>query len=218
MRIICVCTTLALTSCGQINTAAEASAEEKTTATAEEVTVPLTVPDYTIVKSEVGGSDAAYRVQVGDTLPSEPECLDIFQQVTRMEAGPATRNTAVYFTRAGFSPLISPHAYVMQTKGEAAPRFLLQTASNERLQQAAALRFDSIPGKQLVVECLEAQGAKIFIYQKPSGPISRCCYLRTAATRSNRCGPPAVTARMPLRYPKPKKEKPLPTRRARPVR
>jgi hypothetical protein len=37
------------------------------------------------------------------------------------------------------------------------------------LKKSNHSQFDSIPNKKRIVECLEAQGAKIIIYQKPSG-------------------------------------------------
>lgn len=129
----------------------------------------IALPAYTVVQSDVDGKDASYRVQVGDTLPNEQESIAIFKKVTGMEEGPATRNTAVYFTRAGFSALVDAQAYVMYTKSDKEPKYMLQSASNDVLKKVAALTFDSIPDKKPVAELLEAQGAKMIIYQKPSG-------------------------------------------------
>jgi len=154
-----------LTSCNEGKPEAKSNTEKAS----PKASTAITLPEYTVVKSEVDGNDASYRVQTGDTLPNEQECIAIFKKVTGIEEGPATRNTAVYFTRAGFSALADAQAYVMYTKTDEKPKYLLQSATNDHLKKVESLTFDSIPNKKLIVECLEAQGAKIIIYQKPSG-------------------------------------------------
>lgn len=155
---------LFLCSCGDVTQEAETNTENAGSTESKSVTLPA----YTVVKSDVDGKDAAYRIQVGDTLPNEQESIAIFRKVTGIENGPTPRNTAVYFTRAGYS-IHDAQAYVMYLKSDNEPQYKLQSASNDRLKKIAALTFDSIPNKKMIVECLEAQGAKIIIYQKPSG-------------------------------------------------
>ena len=167
---LCLCTAvglafLLLTSCNEGKPETKSNTENPS----PKESTTTTLPEYTIVKSDVDGSDASYRVQVGDTLPNEQESIAIFRKVTGIEEGPAPRNTAVYFTRAGFSALADAQAYVMYTKTDEKPKYLLQSATNDHLKKVESLTFDSIPNKKLIVECLEAQGAKIIIYQKPSG-------------------------------------------------
>lgn len=157
-----------LTSCN------EGKPEEKSTAAATETPAPkpapaVNLPEYTIVERDITAKDASYRVQVGDTLPNEQESIAIFRKVTGIEEGPTTRNTAVFFTRAGFSALIDAQASVSYLKSNEKPEYKLLSASNDQLKKIAALTFDSIPKKKMIVECLQAQGAKLIIYQKPSG-------------------------------------------------
>jgi hypothetical protein len=155
---------LFLCSCGEVTQ----EAEKNTDNTSSKENTFIQLPDYTVVKSDVDAKDASYRIQVGDTLPNEQQSIAIFKKVSGIEEGPVSRNTAVYFTRAGYS-IHDAQAYVMYTKSDNEPQYKLQSASNDRLKKTEALTFDSIPNKKMIVECLEAQGAKIIIYQKPSG-------------------------------------------------
>ncbi|GEM_PF-2839805 len=152
---------LTLAACG--NEATVPSEGEK-----EAKNTSIVVPPYTLIKSDLDRKDAIYRVQVGDTLPSEQEAIALFRKVTGIKEGQATRNTVVLLTRDGYSALADAQAAINFMKDDEAPTFRLQSASNETLKKAESLSFDSIPDKKLVVELLESQGSKIIIYQKPS--------------------------------------------------
>lgn len=150
-------------SCGD-ESAEPASATESNAAATD---VPT--PPFTIVKSDVSGNDARYRVQVGDSLPNEEQAIALFRKIAHYEGGTATRNMSVYLTREGFAPLLDAHAHVSMSKGDEKPKYVIQTASNDRLQELAGLSFDSIPNKTLIVEFLDASGSKRGVYKKPSG-------------------------------------------------
>lgn len=144
------------------------SDEKSNTSTDNKENSQAAVQPYTIIKSNIEGNDATYRVQVGDTLPNEQESIAIFKEVAGIKDGPAERNTAVYFTRSGFSANADAHAYVRFTKSDEAPQYKLQSASNARMKEAETFTFDSLPEKKLVAELLDAQGSKIAIYKKGS--------------------------------------------------
>lgn len=155
--------TVTLISCGDESASPDSSAESKTT------TTDVPTPPFTIVKSDIGGNDARYRVQVGDSLPNEEQAMALFKKIAHYEGGTATRNTSVYLTREGFAPLLDAHAHVSMSKGDEKPKYVIQTASNDRLKELAELSFDSIPNKTLIVEFLDAGGSKRGVYKKPSG-------------------------------------------------
>lgn len=157
---------LLLISCGGES---DSTAATDTTTSAENITLP----PYTIVKQDVDGKDATYRIQVGDTLPNEQESIAIFRKVSGIADNKTSRNTAVYFTRAGFSAIADAHAYVMFTKSDEAPQYKLQTADNASMKAGEALTFDSIDNKKLVVEMMDAHGSKTIIYKMPSGEYKR---------------------------------------------
>jgi hypothetical protein len=164
ISLTCLCiATVLITSCGDEKSGADETKKEKTADN------PVKLPEYILVESKVDGEDATYRVQTGDTLPNKEECIAIFRKVADIKEGPATRNTAVFFTRGGFSAMADAHAHVSYTKSDSEPKFVLQTASNADLKRIEALTFDSIPSRKLIVELLEAQGMKIFIYKKSGG-------------------------------------------------
>ncbi|HEX6431886.1 MAG TPA: hypothetical protein VF008_29545 [Niastella sp.] len=155
---------VSLTACdgGPESTSSEDSREEAT------ATEAVALPPYTIVESDVDSKDARYRIQVGDTLPNEQESIAIARKVAGIENKP-TRNTGVYFTRAGYTALADAQARVIFLVSEEKPEYALQSETNARLKEIESFTFDSIPDKKLIIECIESAGTKMFIYQKPSG-------------------------------------------------
>lgn len=171
---IALYTFIGITVLGIIAIATDSGAEEKDgtpAAATNEANATISapaLPGYTIVSKDISERDATYRVQVGDTLPSEIECVALAQKITGLEKT-TTRNTAVFFTREGFNAGHGAHASVTFLKGKEAPEFRQLSASNAQFKAAALNTFDSIPGKQLVLECQDETGTKVYIYKKPSG-------------------------------------------------
>ena len=123
-----------------------------------------TLPEYNIFETNKGDNHSSYRINVGDSLPSEEQAIGILDKIA--EDDPASK-VDVFLYRKGFHKHSGADARA--SKSESEKNYTILSADNSKLQKATGYTFDSIPGKKELYAGLSNMGSKILFYELENG-------------------------------------------------